>query len=178
MRAEQLDVQLTEFPVDEPDLVTGPTIFSEPRGLIVPAKHPLTRRDPASVEDMARVPLMVMSGEIPQYRLDYHYPSRTPQGRPIVHAAACTYWQEVLTLVSLGRGASPASLRAARYHMRPGIAYLPLRDADPIDYGLLWRRTGATARVQAFVETVCEVAGNPGAPPNVLRTGSSVPAES
>ena len=103
------------------------------------------------MEDMARLPVVVMSGEIPQYWLDHHYPNHTPQGRPIVHAAACTYWQEVLTLVSLGRGASPASLRAAQYHMRPGIAYLPLRDANPIDYGLLWRRTGATARVRAFV---------------------------
>ncbi|MFD9650384.1 LysR family transcriptional regulator [Streptomyces mirabilis] len=178
LRAEQLDVQLTEFPVAEPDLVTGPTIFSEPRGLMVPAKHSLTRQASVSVEDMARLPMVVMSGEIPQYWLDHHYPSRTPQGRPIAHAAACTYWQEVLTLVSMGRGASPAALRAAQYHMRPGIIYLPLRDANPIDYGLLWRRTGATARVKAFAETVCEIAGIPGSPVYALRTGSSSPAGS
>jgi DNA-binding transcriptional LysR family regulator len=104
--------------------------------------------------------------------------SRTPQGIPLAHAAACTYWQEVLTLVSMGRGASPAPLRAVQYPMRPGIIYLPLRDANPIDYGLLWRRTGATARVMAFADTVCEIAGIPGPPAYALRTGSSSPAGS
>jgi DNA-binding transcriptional LysR family regulator len=178
LRAEQLDLQLTEFPVDEPDLVIGPTIFSEPRALILPAKHPLARRDSLSVEDMAHLPMVVMSGEIPQYWLDQHYPSRTPRGRPIIHAAACAYCQEVLTLVSMGRGASPAAMRAAQYHMRAGIAYVPFRDAAPISYGLLWRRTGATARVRAFVQTVQEITGNSGSPADPLLTRSSSAAGS
>src|SRR5690606_27722565 len=38
LRAGELDLQLTEFPVEEPDLVAGPVVFSEARALLVPAR--------------------------------------------------------------------------------------------------------------------------------------------
>jgi DNA-binding transcriptional LysR family regulator len=157
LRTGKLDVQLTEFPMTEPDLVAGPVIFSEPRSLIVPARHPFARRVSVGLEDLARTRLVTVSGDIPQYWLDHHYPRRTPEGRPIPHGATATYWLEVLSLVAAGRGVSPAALRAARYHGRPGLVFIPFRDAAPIEYGLIWPRNGYTARVRAFVETVSRV---------------------
>ncbi|MGW4498919.1 hypothetical protein ACWENR_09910 [Micromonospora sp. NPDC004336] len=32
------------------------------------------------------------------------------------------------------------------------MAYVHLRDAQPLQWGLLWRADGATARVRAFAE--------------------------
>ncbi|MFF9869716.1 LysR family transcriptional regulator [Streptomyces sp. NPDC013953] len=157
LRTGALHLQITEFPVLEPDLVTGPVIFSEPRALIVPARHPLARRDAVSVEDLADTVLVSMSGDIPQYWLDHHYPRTTPAGRPVEHGATATYWQEVPTLVASGKGVSPAALRASEYHVRPGIAFVPFHDAPPIEYGLLWPVAGETARVRAFVEVVRRV---------------------
>lgn len=161
LRASALDLQLTEFPVAEPDLVAGPVLFSEPRALIVPARHPFARRESVDLEDLARTPLVSVSGDIPQYWLDYHYPRRTPGGRPIAHGATAVFWMEVLSLVAAGRGVSPAALRAGQYHARPGIIFVPFRDAPSIEYGLVWPRNGLTARVRSFVETVCEVASGP-----------------
>ncbi|MFI6868479.1 LysR family transcriptional regulator [Nocardia sp. NPDC050406] len=159
LRAGVLDLQVTEFPVDEPDLVAGPALFTEPRALIVPAKHPLAARDSLSVEDQSTLPMVIVAGDIPGYWMHHIFPTRTPGGRPITHGDSVVYWQEVLSLVAKGRGATPASLRAARYHSRPGIAFVPFRDAEPIEYGLIWRCDGYTGRVRAFVETLCELAG-------------------
>jgi DNA-binding transcriptional LysR family regulator len=158
LRAGTLDLQLTEFPMAEPDLVAGPVIFSEPRALLVPEGHPFSRSASVCLEDLARAPMIVMSGTSPRYWHENIYPRRTPQGRPITHGATAAYWTEVLALVASGRGVSPAALRAARYHGRPGIAFVPLRDAPPFDYGLIWPRDRCTARVRAFVETLCQIA--------------------
>ncbi|MGP4029945.1 LysR family transcriptional regulator [Actinomadura sp. 3N407] len=158
LRAGTLDLQLTEFPVDEPDLIAGPVIFSEPRALLVPEGHPFARSGSVCMEDLAGAPMIVMSGTSPRYWHESIYPRQTPQGRPITHGAVAAYWMEVLALVASGRGVSPAALRAARYHARPGIAFVPLRDAPPLEYGLIWPRDRRTARVRAFVETLCQTA--------------------
>lgn len=85
--------------------------------------------------------------------------SETPDGRSISHGATATYWLEVLSLVAAARGVSPAALQAAQYHARPGIVFVPFRDAPPIEYGLIWPRIGHTARVRAFVDIICRLAG-------------------
>lgn len=158
LRAGTLDLQLTEFPVDEPDLIAGPVIFSEPRALLVPDGHPFSRSDSVCMEDLARAPMIVMSGISPRYWHESIYPRQTPQGQPITHGATAAYWMEVPALVASGRGVSPAAFRAARYHARPGIAFVPLRDAPPLEYGLIWPRDRCSARVRAFIETLCQLA--------------------
>ncbi|MBL7491539.1 LysR family transcriptional regulator [Frankia sp. AgB1.9] len=156
LRAGQLDLQLTEFPVAEQDLTTGPVVFSEPAALMVPARHPFARRESVSVEDLAGASLVTVVGDIPRHWMDHIYPRHTPTGRPIAHGAQATYWPEVLSLVAAGRGVSPAASRAADYHARPGIVFVPVRDAPPIEYGLIWPTSGHTARVRAFVDAVLE----------------------
>lgn len=151
------DLLLIELPIDEPDIVNGPVLFSEPRALVVPADHPFAQRESVSVEDLADAPLVTITGQ-PQYFLDHHYPRRTPKGRPIPRGPATTAWQEVLALVGAGKGVSPTSARAAHYYSRPDIAYVPFSDAPQVEYGLLWPVTGNTPKVRAFVETVLETA--------------------
>ncbi|MFB4319840.1 LysR family transcriptional regulator [Actinomadura sp. 21ATH] len=159
LRADEIDLQLTEFPIREPDITAGPVVFSEPRGLMVPARHPLAGRPSVSVEDLADTTLIPMTGEaIPQYWLDAVYPRRTPAGRPIQHGPGATYWQEAVTLVASGKGVSPASLRAAHYYSHPGVAMVPFHDAPPIEYGLLWPTARETARVRAFAELTLRTA--------------------
>ncbi|MFI0355307.1 LysR family transcriptional regulator [Actinomadura sp. 9N407] len=157
LRAGDLDVQLTEFTFDEPDITTGPVIAHEPRALMVPADHPLAGREAVSLEDLADFPLVTIAGAIPQYWLDQHYPSRTPAGRPVPHGPAATYWQEVLSLVATGKGISPTCVRAAAYYSRPDLAFIPFSDAPPVVYGLLWPTDRVTARVRAFVQTLSEI---------------------
>ncbi|MFH9618167.1 LysR family transcriptional regulator [Streptomyces pratensis] len=157
LRDGSSDLQLIELPIDEPDIINGPVLFTEPRALAVPAGHPFAERETVSVEDLAEAPMVAITGQ-PQYFLDIHYPSRTPKGRLIPRGPSTSAWQEVLALVGAGKGVSPTSARAAHYYSRPDIVYVPFRDAQPVEYGLLWPVTGNTPKVRAFVETLLETA--------------------
>ncbi|MFD6418393.1 LysR family transcriptional regulator [Streptomyces sp. NPDC060194] len=154
---ESRDLQMSELPIDEPDIVSGPVLFTEPRALVVPAGHALAGRDTVSLEDLATVPLVTIDGQ-PRYFLDLHYPHRTPRGRLVPRGPTASSWQEVLALVGAGKGASPTCARAARYYSRPDIAFVPFSDAPPVEYGLLWSATRNTPRLRAFVGTVLETA--------------------
>ncbi|MFC9590750.1 LysR family transcriptional regulator [Streptomyces sp. NPDC056944] len=157
IRSGRVDLQVTEQPVDEPDLTVGPAVLIEPRVLMVPAGHPFARRASVSLEDLAETTLIAMSGDVPQHWLDHHYPRRTPRGTPIAHGQTATYWTELMNLVGLGRGVSPASQDAERYHARPDVAWVPFRDAPTVDYSFLWPTTSENARIRAFVDMVREL---------------------
>lgn len=158
IRSSKLDLQVTERPVEEPDLTLGPVVLRESRMLMVPLGHPFTRRASVSLEDLAEATLLAVAGAVPQYWLDYHYPRHTPSGLPIAHAPATTYWTEVLNLVGRGKGVSCASEAAQRYYARPDVEWVPFSDATPIEYGFLWPTGAENARIRAFTDTACEVA--------------------
>ncbi|WP_434600139.1 LysR substrate-binding domain-containing protein [Streptomyces sp. A5-4] len=109
------DVQLTEFPVAEPDFVTGPVLMSESRMLVVPSNHPLARREFLSYEDLTRITLLAPLGKVPSYGLDAHFSDHTPSGAPIRRERAFTHWQEALALVVSGRGAVISAAQGAQY---------------------------------------------------------------
>jgi DNA-binding transcriptional LysR family regulator len=158
LRAGDLDLQLSEFPVAEPDLTTGRAIFSEPRALLVSERHPFARSASVSVEDLATATLVTITGDIPPRWSEHLYPRQTPSGRTIEHGASAPGFPEVQSLVASGAGVSIASFRARTYHSRPGIVYVPFNDAPPIEYGLVWPTTRYTARVGAFVDAVLTLA--------------------
>ena len=51
-----------------------------------------------------------------------------------------------------------------RYYARDDIAYVPFDDAPPLEWGLVWRAAGATARVRAFSEAATSVTRSPTGP--------------
>ncbi|WP_336203823.1 LysR family transcriptional regulator [Nonomuraea sp. LPB2021202275-12-8] len=127
LRARELDLQLTELPADEPGITTGPTVFSIPRALVVPAGHPFAGRSSVSLEDLAHVQLITIIGP-PQYWLDFHLPSHTPAGKPIPRGPATVAWQEVLSLISAGTPSSrPSSQSPASTAGTPRPAVPPAR---------------------------------------------------
>ncbi|HUR06384.1 MAG TPA: LysR family transcriptional regulator [Nonomuraea sp.] len=174
LRARELDLQLTELPADEPGITTGPTVFSIPRALVVPAGHPFAGRSSVSLEDLAHVQLITIIGP-PQYWLDFHLPSHTPAGKPIPRGPETVAWQEVLSLVSAGKGVCPTSALAADYYSRPDLAFVPFHDAPPMDYALLWPATGQTPKVHAFVQTLLTVAGQHSGDTAISRPADTSP---
>ncbi|MEU8526381.1 LysR family transcriptional regulator [Streptomyces sp. NPDC048629] len=159
MRANEVDLQLTEFPIDEPDIVQGPLMFAEPRGLLVPVDHPFAGMEAVSLEDLGDATLVTIASEhVPEYWMDQYFPRRTPSGRPITQGPATQFWPEVLVHVSMGVGVSTVALRAKDFHSRPGLSFVPLRDAPPIDYGFLWPRTGLSPVASAYLDIVHELA--------------------
>ncbi|MGP8297898.1 LysR family transcriptional regulator [Streptomyces inhibens] len=169
LRKGEFDVQLTELPVREEDLGVGPALLTEERVLAIASGHPLAARRRVSLEDLAKVVLLTIAGELPDYRLEHHVPARTPGGRPIAHGPGVTNMQEALMLVAAGKGAFLTAAHTATYYARPGICYLPFDDAAPVGHGLVWRAGDSTGAVRAFARIALEVAradeqtGAPGA---------------
>jgi DNA-binding transcriptional LysR family regulator len=155
LRSGAVDLQLTEFPIAEPDITTGPIVFSEPRALLVPEGHPFAVKSTVSMEDLGDTTLITIADKhIPRYWMDYYFPRRTPSGRPIPQGPATNFWPEVLVHVSNGVGVSTVAARAEAFHSRPGMVFVPFHDAPPIDYGLMWLTAGRNPLVQPFIDTI------------------------
>ncbi|MFI8320653.1 LysR family transcriptional regulator [Streptomyces sp. NPDC085529] len=152
LRDGEFDVQLQEFPVREDDLGGGPPLLTEDRALAVPSTHPLAARDTVSLEDLAEVLLLTVEGELPAYWREHYTPTHTPSGRPIMPGPSVTQMQEALMLVAAGRGALLTAAHSATYFARPGVAYVPITDAEPVGYGLVWRAGDTTAALEAFAD--------------------------
>ncbi|MEU5216733.1 LysR family transcriptional regulator [Streptomyces sp. NPDC020807] len=149
-----LDVQFVAFPVREPELTAGPVVVTAERMMLLPANHPLATRPSLSLDDLAGLPMILPEGANPRYWIDHHYPRRTPSGAAVGRGPTAATWQEVLAHVSAGRGVAPGAALGASYHPRPGIAYVPVHDAPPVEYGLAWRTASDSALLRAFVEAV------------------------
>ncbi|MEV0714825.1 LysR family transcriptional regulator [Asanoa sp. NPDC050611] len=156
LRAGQRDLQLTELPGDGPDITSGPVLFSHRRALVVPAGHRFASHESVSLEDLAGEQLIHLAGP-PQYFLDHHFPSYTPSGQPIARGPSAMVWEDAMTLVIAGRGLFPASIEAATHHARPGLEFVPFRDAPPVEYGLFWLANGETPKVRAFLKLVLDI---------------------
>ncbi|MEV0446984.1 LysR family transcriptional regulator [Streptomyces sp. NPDC050600] len=161
----ELDLQYATFPVAVPGLTTGPVLIREDRVLLVPAGHALARRPSVGLEDLAGQTLVTSGAGHPRAWREAHYPTRTPSGAPVGHGPSAATWEELLSLVAAGRGVSPGAARGARYHPRPGIAYVPFHDAPPLEYGLVWPTAAESALVRAFVETAVGVPAGSGTAP-------------
>ncbi|MFJ6674151.1 LysR family transcriptional regulator [Actinosynnema sp. NPDC091369] len=140
LRADEVDVLVTLFPVGEPDLTAGPVLFEEPLVLAVADTHPFTRQESVTLEDLARDTV---------FRAAY-WRDTTPKGAPIKRGRDVTTFQELLTAIATGEGVCPLGAHAAGYFARPRIAFLPLVGAPRLAWGLVWRTAGETARVREF----------------------------
>ncbi|MGW4159394.1 LysR family transcriptional regulator [Streptomyces sp. NPDC004788] len=131
LRAGEVDLALAGHPVREEDMAAGPVLVREARMVAVPVGHPFARRKNVALADLARVTVL--------------------QDPETPGAAALTY-NEVLTLVGAGEGVFVVGAHVRRYFARPDVAYVPIADAGPVEWGLVWLAEGATARVRAFGE--------------------------
>ncbi|MGI5488658.1 LysR family transcriptional regulator [Microtetraspora malaysiensis] len=161
LRDGEIDVALGTFPFDEPGIATGPVLVSEARMLAVPIGHPFAHRPSVCLEDLARATLLQLPDTLPDSLRHDRTPPTTPSGRPIEPGPSAATFNEMLTLISAGRGVFPVGAHARRYYARPDVAYIPFTDAPPLRWGLLWRADNATARVHAFTQAANDLVNDP-----------------
>lgn len=164
LRAGDVELQVTEPPVVEPDLTLGPVLVSQPRVLLMSSGHLFARRASVSVEDLAEATLLTVGGSVPTHWLDHHFPRQTPSGRPIPHGQAITHWEDALSLVLAGKGVTPVAAAGEHYYSRPGLTFKSFTDAPRIDYAFLWPTGHETARLRAFVQVAMEQVRSVGGP--------------
>lgn len=151
LRNRQIDALIAWLPVEEPDLAVGAVVCTESRVLAVASDDPLAEDDWVSLDRMGDERAVgTAQPHAPEYWEDVYVPFTTPTGRPIDNRVPVETLDEVLRLISLGRIVHPLGGHARRYHARPDIAYLPLRDAPPTTWALISRRDDDNPHIRAL----------------------------
>lgn len=61
-------------------------------------------------------------------------------------------FHEVLALIAAGQLVSPLNAHVTGYYTYPGVVYLPIHDAPPTEWALVWRTDRETPLVRSFAE--------------------------
>ncbi|MGK4579311.1 LysR family transcriptional regulator [Kitasatospora sp. HPMI-4] len=155
LRQGEADVLASWLPVREPDLVASAPAFQESLTVAVPVRHPLAARPSVELSDLTRDAVIRIAGTTaPHYWTSAVSPDRTPDGRPIPHGPSAETLLEALAFASVGQGLALVAEHVARRVPRPDLVYVPVADAPTLEWGLVWLRSGETARVRAFVGAV------------------------
>jgi DNA-binding transcriptional LysR family regulator len=161
LRGGEFDVLLAAVPVFGPreaDLACGSVLFEGDRMLAVSARHPFARRPSVSFADLATAKVLRTTQAVPDYWDHALVPQHTPEGRPVERGPSFATAQEMLALVGAGFGVYPVPIQAASYHARPDVAYVPIHDAPPYQWRLVWLSAAETATVRAFDQAAAGLA--------------------
>jgi DNA-binding transcriptional LysR family regulator len=158
------DVAFVRPPVAAPGLHLE-FLAAEARMFVLPASHPLGRRDQLGLPDVAGLPWIAAEpatdGCDPvRWRDDWLVIPRPGGDQPIIGAVARTIdeWRE---LVVAGRGISLCPASAETFHARPGIVFVASRGVPSAALCLAWRADDTSAAVLRFVEVVTAAARAP-----------------
>lgn len=156
LRRGDLDVLVTWLPVEEPDLVVGPVLFTEPQLLMTAVDSVPALRGTATLEMLADSAVPAAVKPIPDYWEDAYQPFYTPRGKVIERFAPSPVqvWGDVLAAVSEGEIMIPAGAHHSRYNARPGLVYLPVEEPTKLHWGLVWRQDADNPMVRAFAGVV------------------------
>lgn len=164
LRDGEVDLVLTQQPVDEPQLTNGPAVIVEPRVLAVSSRHPLAGRATVSLEDLAAARIFLPGGSPPKPWLRSAQPWRTPSGQPIERGVGVGTFQEMMTLIAAGQGVCTVAAHNIRYHPRSDVVYIPFTDAPPFTFGLVWRTSAETGRLRTFTDATVRLVERWGGP--------------
>jgi DNA-binding transcriptional LysR family regulator len=150
----EVDALITLLPVDEPEITIGPVLLTEPMVLAVSGRHRLAGRDSVTLEDLASDTVLRAAHPPPPYWVPPPLPWHTPSGAEVRRGQPVDTFQELMLMVSAGRGICPLAAHAERYFARPNVVYLPFRETPSVDWGLVWVSSAETERTRAFADTV------------------------
>lgn len=137
LRSDQVDVMITNAPVDEDGIEQGPVIHAEPVVLAVARDHHLAGRADVSLVDLDDQTVLRAGRRAAPYRRE-----------PDLSAPTLL---ELLALVAAGEGVCPLAAHAADYFARPSLVMVPFdTDSPPVRWVLCWRRGHHNARVAAL----------------------------
>jgi DNA-binding transcriptional LysR family regulator len=160
LRQGDVEVMATWVPLNEPDLVIGPTLAREPRALAVAHDHPLATRDSCDVEELADYAVVRLDNDWPKELRETVVPSRTPGGRPISGPRVGGGERALLDLpvrVARGEFVFPTVGSAAPYMGALDLAFVPIKGMAPLRSALVWRRPARDPKLRAFIGVARDV---------------------
>ena len=159
LRESEIELMATWVPLNQPDLVVGPVLTSQPRVLAVAHDHPLADRDTVDVEELTdqRTPRF---DNWPKELQEAVAPSRTPGG-PIPQTRIALGDRAVLdvaVLVARGELVWPTVASAAPYMGGDfDLVFVPIAGMPPLRSALVWRRPARDPKLHAFIRVARDV---------------------
>ncbi len=154
LRSGEIDLGLLWLPIREPGLTVGPVTHTSALMLMVADTHPFAGRESVCLEDFGDCTFISPKSAVPAYVEEVFQPSHTPAGRPIRRGPQVASWHDQLTAVSSGQAVAATVAEAARFYPWPNLVYVPVRDAPPCRWALVWRTANAGPLLLAFAQTV------------------------
>ncbi|MCD7438024.1 LysR family transcriptional regulator [Streptomyces lincolnensis] len=148
--------------VEAPGLVVGPLLASVPRGVLVPAAHPLARRRAIVLDDLLPYELLRLPDTLGAPLQERWTPTRTSSGRLLRHTDEDMSRlmgnehlpvEDVLALVARGRGLHLTITGLLDRVPFPGLVVVPVRDMPPMVVVPVWQAARENATIRAFVES-------------------------
>jgi DNA-binding transcriptional LysR family regulator len=156
LRENDVHLMATWLPLEQPDLVVGPTLTRQPRVLAVAGGHPLAGRDTVDVEELAESPVPRLDNW-PRELSEALFPFRTQAGRPIpgqrIRVRAPF---EVALRVARGEFVFPTVASAEPYMGELDLAFVPITGMPPLCSALVWRRPARDPKLRAFIRVARE----------------------
>jgi DNA-binding transcriptional LysR family regulator len=153
LRANDIDLMATWIPLEQPDLVVGPTLTRQPRVLAVAPDHPLAERDAVDVEELADYPVPRFEGW-PRELHEAVVPSRTPSGRPISGSRLRVGERsafDVSLRVARGEFVFPTVASAERLMGELDLVFVRMTGMPPLRSALVWRRPARDPKLREFL---------------------------
>jgi DNA-binding transcriptional LysR family regulator len=152
LRTRDVGVGGGEAGPDRPG-VRAEALAPEPRLAAVPSGTPLAARERLALADLADRPIAI-NAVVGTTTLDLW-----PGGRAPTETVVVANTDDWITAIAGGRavGVTTVATRSMRPH--PGVTYLPLTDAPPVDVYLAWREPRTHPAVDDLLALIRELAG-------------------
>lgn len=149
------DVAFIRLPLEHPGL-RFEILEHEPRFVGLPADHRLAGRASISIEEILDEPILAAPKSAGPWR-DYWLATEYRAGAaPNIVEEAANFDAE-LQAVAFGKAVTITSLAAKLYYARPGVVFVPLADAPPVEVALAWIGDPPSKVISAFVASASAV---------------------
>lgn len=151
-----IDLAVLPLPSDEPgvmagaDVVAGTPLLTTSLTVAVHAAHPFARTASVTLSDLARTSVVQLPESVPSWLRRSMNPTLAlddggAHTEPVAHTVL-----EALSLAAAGNGVALLDATTSHYNPRPDLRYVPVSDASPLTWGLVWQLRHDTAAVRTF----------------------------
>ncbi|MET8681411.1 LysR family transcriptional regulator [Streptomyces sp. NPDC004647] len=154
LRRAEVDMQVTIWPVQEPDLTSGPVIAEYPRVLAVAVDNPLATRSSVDAEELAEHTMVEMPQTAPKEIREGFLPQITPGGRPIHRGRLVKTQHEMLSRVATSGEVCATSTALTQYYRHPEVAFVPLTGLPPARAVISWCTVNENSKIRDFATSL------------------------
>lgn len=148
----RVDVALLRTRPDRPG-VRAEALAPEPRLAAVPSGTSLAARERLALADLADRPIAI-NAVVGTTTLDLW-----PGGHAPTETVVVANTDDWITAIAGGRAVGVTSVATRSMRPHPGVTYLPLTDAPPVDVYLAWREPRTHPAVDDLLALIRELAG-------------------